>query len=123
MPRCPRPINGLFVADIEEDEKEEDDGGVEGGVGKEFEEAAVEAIVEENEKITKSCRLGTAFVCPPPPEAWLAPAPKTLKGESAFAEVDNPGSWSQYTYRAEFDSKGQYSTSIMLFLQVLCQWP
>jgi hypothetical protein len=121
----------LVVADVKEDEKEEGDGGdsdIEGEDGKEFEEAAVEAM---EEKIQAAADDSNAVVhtekkyevllsgnnnrirLPSPPEAWVAPAPKSLKGEPAFAEVDNPGSWCQYTYRAEFDSKGQYKHHVV----------
>jgi hypothetical protein len=54
MSRCP-PSNGLVVADVEEAEKEEGDGGdsdIEGEDGKEFEEAAVEAMEEKMQAAT-----------------------------------------------------------------------
>ncbi len=52
--------------------------------------------------------LGGIICLPSPPEDWVAPEPKTVKGEPYFSSVDNPGDWSQYTYHAEFDSKGKY---------------
>jgi hypothetical protein len=119
----------LVVADVEEDEKEEGDGGdsdIEGEDGKEFEEAAVEAMEEKMQAATDDSNAvahtekkhevllsGNRLRLPSPPEAWVPPEPKTVKGEPAFAEVDNPGSWSQYTYRAEFDSKGQYKHHVV----------
>jgi hypothetical protein len=49
---------------------------------------------------------GNRVCLPSPPEAWVAPVPKTVKGEPAFAEVDNPGKWCEYTYHAKFGKNG-----------------
>jgi hypothetical protein len=120
--------NGLVLADVEADENEEGDGGdsdIEGEDGKEFEQAAVEAMEEKlqanaddsnavahTEKqykvLLSRMTSGNLIRLPSPPEDWVAPAPKGHKGEPEFTAVDNPGDWSQFTYRAEFDSKGQY---------------
>jgi hypothetical protein len=39
---------------------------------------------------------------PDTPPEWVPPTQKTEQGEPAFAEVDNPGGWSQYIFRPEF---------------------
>jgi hypothetical protein len=111
MSRCP-PTHGRVVADVEEDKKEEDDGGasdIEGEDGKEFEEAFVEAMEEKIQAATEDSNSvahtekkyevllsGNQIRLPSPPEAWVPPEPKTLKGEPSFADFDNPGSWSQF---------------------------
>jgi hypothetical protein len=120
--------NGLVLADVEEDDDEEGDGGdsdVEGDDGREFEEAAVQAMEEkyqanaddsnnvlhtakQYEVLLSQMTSGERIRLPSPPKDWVAPAPKTIKGEPNFATVDNPGDWSQYTYRAEFKSNGDY---------------
>jgi hypothetical protein len=120
--------NGLILADVEEDQEDEGDGGdsdIEGEDGRDFEESAVEAMEEklqanaddsnavahtakQYEVLLSRMTSGDLIRLPSPPEDWVAPEPKTLKGEPAFSNVDNPGDWSQYTYRAEFDSKGKY---------------
>jgi hypothetical protein len=54
MARCP-PSNGLVAADVEEDKKEEGDGGdsdIKGEDGEEFKEAAVEAMQEKIQAAT-----------------------------------------------------------------------
>jgi hypothetical protein len=120
--------NGLILADVEEDQEDQGDGGgsdIEGEDGRDFEESAVEAM-EENiqanaddsnavahtakqyKVLLSRMTYGDLIHLPSPPEDWVAPEPKTLKGEPAFSNVDNPGDWSQYTYRADFDSKGKY---------------
>ena len=48
------------------------------------------------------------------PEGWLPPGipdglthtAKSARGESAFASIDNPDSWSAYTYKAKFSGTG-----------------
>jgi hypothetical protein len=127
MSRIPQS-NGLVLEDVEEDQADEGDGGdsdIEGEDGREFEEAAVEAMEEkiqsnaddsnsvlhtakQYEVLLSQMTSGELIRLPSPPEDWVAPEPKTLKGEPAFSLVDNPGDWSQYTYRAEFDAKGKY---------------
>ena len=45
---------------------------------------------------------------PGPPEGWVWDPPKVAKGEPAlFSDVDNPGSWSEFTFQPVFDTKGQ----------------
>jgi hypothetical protein len=125
------PLMDWLLRMLKKTEKEEGDGGdsdIEGEDRKEFEEAAVEAMEEKIQDAAddsnavvhteKKCKVllsgnNNNFCLPSPPEAWLASAPKSLKGEPAVAEVDNPGSWCQYTCRAEFDSKGQYKHHVV----------
>ena len=46
---------------------------------------------------------------PGPDEKWRGPpARKVEKGEPAWEDVDNPGKWSQYTYRPKFKADGTY---------------
>ena len=45
---------------------------------------------------------------PLPPDDWVTPEPKKDKGEPIFSEVDNPGDWPSFTYRAKFDKSGKY---------------
>jgi hypothetical protein len=73
----------------------------------EFEEALVEAMEEKIQANTdnsnavahteKQCEVllsqmssGNLICLPSPPEDWVAPAPKAMKGEPVFIEVDNP---------------------------------
>jgi hypothetical protein len=57
---------------------------------------------------------GNLTCLPSLPEDWVAPVPKVHKEEPVFIEVNNPGNWSQFTYRAKFDSKGQYKHPTIL---------
>jgi hypothetical protein len=125
----PISIGLMVLVDIEEDENKEEGGGdsnIEGEDGKEFKQDAVEAMEEKNQvnaddsnaiahmekqyKVLLSRMTSGNLIClPSPPDNWVAPVPKVHKGELAFIEVkNNPGDWSQYTYHAKFDSKGQY---------------
>ena len=46
---------------------------------------------------------------PGPDAKWRGPpARKADKGEPAWENVDNPGKWSQYTYRPKFKADGTY---------------
>ena len=47
-----------------------------------------------------------AIKIPGAPEDWSHPAAKTEQGEPSFENVDNPGGWSSFTFRAEYE-KGQ----------------
>ena len=101
------------------------DSDIEGEDRREFEEVALEAMEEkiqantddsnavahtekQYEVLLSQMTSGNLTRLPAPPEDWVAPAPKTIKGEPSFIAVDNPGDWCEYTYRAEFDSKGRY---------------
>ena len=44
---------------------------------------------------------------PGAPDDWIPPLPKTEAGEPPFEMVDNPGEWSQFTYRPQFGSSGR----------------
>ena len=39
---------------------------------------------------------------PGTPPDWVAPDPKTAQGEPDFTSVDNPGNWSDFTFRPQF---------------------
>jgi hypothetical protein len=69
---------------------------------------AIAHIKKKYEVLLSQMTSGDLIRLPSPPEDWVAPEPKPLKGEPAFIDVDNPGHWSQYTYCTEFDSKGRY---------------
>ena len=49
--------------------------------------------------------LHSSISVPTEPSNWVPPAQKLEKGEPAFASVDNPGGWSQYTVRPKFETK------------------
>ena len=66
---------------------------------------------------------GNRVRLPSPPEAWVGPVPKTVKGEPAFVEVDNPGKWCEYTYRAEFDKHGVYKGHTVPVSNHNMTWP
>jgi hypothetical protein len=72
------------------------------------------AAIDDNEYVESSELQSTPFFlwgCPPgwkpptaPPE-WVAPPPKTDLGEPEFEDVDNPGKWSDFTFRARFNKR------------------
>ena len=47
-----------------------------------------------------------AIKIPGAPDNWSHPAAKTEQGEPSFENVDNPGGWSSFTFRSEYE-KGQ----------------
>jgi hypothetical protein len=49
--------------------------------------------------------LGPEILIPKVPEDYKPKSPNAGKGKPLFKEVDNPGSWSQFTLCPEFDSK------------------
>jgi hypothetical protein len=121
--------NGLVLADVEEDENEEGDGVVTATLKekmgknsskrqlKSYEEKiqanaddsnAVAHTEKQYEVLLSRMTSGNLICLPSPPEDWVAPVSKVHKGEPDFTQVDNPSDWSQFTYRAKFDSKGQY---------------
>jgi hypothetical protein len=69
---------------------------------------AVAHIEKQYEVFLSWTTSGDLIRLPSSPEDWEAPVPKVHKGETAFIEADIPGNWSQFTYQAKFDSKGQY---------------
>ena len=60
---------------------------------------------EEQSKITNENDL-QQYV-PTPPKDWLPDIPKTHLDQPCFSDVDNPGSWSQYSYRPEFNTSAK----------------
>ena len=40
---------------------------------------------------------------PGAPDNWSHPAAKTEQGEPSFENVDNPGGWSSFTFRSEYE--------------------
>lgn len=43
-----------------------------------------------------------------PPSDWVTPAPNTIAGEPKFEDIDNPGKWPSFTFRAKYDKKKAY---------------
>jgi hypothetical protein len=123
-----RPVDhGLLMADIEEDENEEGDGGDSDEEGEDcalFDDAACEALLEndfpsdesnavldtpkKNEVLMLKDGMHSQLKVPGAPLSWKPKACATAKGEPEFGDVDNPGKWSEFTFRAEFDTKGKY---------------
>jgi hypothetical protein len=72
------------------------------------ETGAVEDDIDNSVVLASAARLSTApsreihVNIPDTPTDWQPPAQKVDKGEPAFAEVDNPGGWSQFVFRPEF---------------------
>jgi hypothetical protein len=72
------------------------------------ETAAVEDDIDNFVVLGSGGRLSTApsqeihVNIPDTPADWQPPAQKVNKGEPVFAEVDNPGGWSQIVFRPEF---------------------
>lgn len=115
---------GLNLASVLEEEAERGDGGdsdVEGDDAREHDGAMndslldidVNSSIEENNAVVdgeEDCVLLSNEDAPAPivmnipdtPPEWLPPTQKTEQGEPTFAEVDNPGNWSQYIFRPEF---------------------
>ena len=59
--------------------------------------------------------LGARVSLAKPPDNWVPKEPKVEAGEPEFDEVDNPGSWNQFTFKPKFSvrkagqvPKGQY---------------
>ena len=70
------------------------------------------SVVEDNDHTAILLTRETAeagYRLPTTPADWKAPAPKVDKGEPAtFEQVDNPGNWTDFTFRPVFASKGEY---------------
>jgi hypothetical protein len=49
--------------------------------------------------------LEPEIAVPKPPDDWVPDVPKTDRNEPLFAAVDNPGFWSQFTFRPKFAKK------------------
>jgi len=63
-------------------------------------------VTNSDQNFTKSLPGAPENWEPPyPPEGWTH-VPDTMRGEPAFASVDNPGGWSPYTFRAKFSARG-----------------
>jgi hypothetical protein len=55
---------------------------------------AVAHIKKKYEVLLSQMTSGHLIHLPSPPEDWVAPAPKALKGEPAIIDVKDPGNWS-----------------------------
>jgi hypothetical protein len=72
------------------------------------ETAAVEDDIDNSVVLASAGRLSTVpsreihVNIPDTPTDWQPPAQKVDKGEPVFAEVHNPGGWSQFVFRPEF---------------------
>ena len=44
-----------------------------------------------------------AIKIPGAPDNWSHPAAKTEQGEPSFENIDNPGGWSSFTFRSEYE--------------------
>jgi len=77
--------------------------------GSEDENVIVEDIEENSVLLEWGTDVMSDVHIPGTPPDWVAPAPKVDKGEPAsFSEVDNPGRWSEFTFRPTFSSRGEY---------------
>ena len=112
------------LAEIEES----GDGGdsdVEGQLAEILDEAVQESVAEQRqfaddtetvefldrnlvmfEPNSESLKSKNPYV-PTPPEDWIPDVPKIELGEPPFESVDNPGDWSPYTFRPEFEGGGR----------------
>ena len=118
---------------VDEEAKEEGDGGDsdEEGEDAEVHDAALEEVllqrtaevvagedddqlVDDNDKTAVMLHRGAitsvearCLELPGPPKDWVPPPTKIAFGKPGFEYVDNPGEWSEFTYRPEF-SKNTY---------------
>ena len=65
-------------------------------------------LVDENDHTLVVLSLGEMEAIhnvkiPRSPNDWSHPPAKTEKGEPQFELIDNPGGWSSFTFRPEFD--------------------
>ena len=67
------------------------------------EESAI--MDSENKCLFVLTGLEPEISVPEPPDDWVPDAPKTDRNEPLFAVVDNPGLWSQFTFRPKFAKK------------------
>ena len=58
--------------------------------------------IEQNSFLVQ--RIGKHISLPKPPDNWNQLV-KSNEGEPQFADVDNPGEWSQYTFQPKFHNK------------------
>ena len=63
------------------------------------------AVVEEDETLLGKGGLPYNITLPAPPTDRKPPYIKVEKGEPHFESVDNPGKWSEYNFRPEFEKK------------------
>ena len=69
-----------------------------------------ENVINTDFNYTKSLPGSPEDWTPPqPPEGWVHKA-DTERGEPLFSQVDNPGGWSPYTFRAKFTARGKKGT-------------
>ena len=124
-----REVDGpsQFRAAIEAEKNEEGDGGESDEDGEDsniLNDAACEALLEggspddestavldtpkKNEVIMLKDGTRSTLKVPGMPPNWKPKACASEKGEPEFEDIDNPGNWSKYTFRSEFDAKGKY---------------
>jgi hypothetical protein len=121
-------FEAINLEDVAEEAKEKGDGGDSDDEADDFLEhdaAMVEATLERQEEGTEDEDViddgdrnsvvlqrgpGPASLInmnvPGTPVDWTAPQRKEDKGQPNFADVDNPGDWSEYTFRPEFEKTG-----------------
>jgi len=131
MTACASTVN-IDMTNVVEDMEEDGDGGdsgVEGQLCEELDLAVAEADLEnrthnyENEIAQFTDRNVTILAddekaqlkldsnlnkyAPSPPDGWIPNLPKIQSNEPLlFSYVDNPGDWTPYAFRPEFESKG-----------------
>jgi hypothetical protein len=119
----------INLEDVAEESKEKGDGGDSDDEADGFldhDAAMVEATVEQQEEgnededavddgdrnsvvLQKGPGPPAVFIdmkVPGTPDDWVPPQRKEDKGQPHFVDVDNPGDWSEYTFRPEFEKTG-----------------
>ena len=118
--------NVLCATDVDEEEAEEGDGGDSDIEGDDFDlhdTSMMEALQERTEDFLEGdndsalvqdtnvnsillhqgiLRVPANVTIPGTPSDWVAPAAKSAQGEPDFHLVDNPGNWSDFTFRPQF---------------------
>jgi hypothetical protein len=127
---CSRPIAGVNLSHIKEEEEELGDGDSCASapefedIGEATEEALQDRLLllaknevdEMSDNRENGVMLQKGFSkeikIPTAPPDFKPKAPNLSKGEPSFPNVDNPGNWSEYTFRPEFakkDKGGKYT--------------
>jgi hypothetical protein len=127
---CSRPIYGVNLCHLKEEEEEQGDGDSCASapefddLGNATEEAVHERLLllasNEDDKMSDKRENGVILqkgfskeikITSAPPD-FKPKVPNTAKGEPSFLSLDNPGNWSEYTFRPEFakkDKGGKYT--------------
>jgi hypothetical protein len=131
--RLTRRFESINLEDVTEEAKENGGGGDSDDEADDFldhDAAMVEAIAErqegtEDEEVIDDSDRNSVVLerCPGPlidikvpgtPDDWVPAPRKEDKGQPAFVDVDNPGDWSEYTFRPEFEkSGGRYKSHVL----------